>query len=1480
MKFPSLPRFKGASFQQQLTVTFLFGLLVMSLLSSIGISALSYQIVRDKWIAQGRQSTEAFAAQSALALLYGSQENAEEPARRFLAFPDVRGVAVYNIDRRPLLERGESLSAAGGGESPWPDSAPITRETGQAWYFTAPVFARSGTEQESSPFEARTPAPELIGYVRLGIGKQSLNIMQKQILWTTLTVSSGSALLFLLYLLAMSRRLTSPIKQLAHRMGQASAGEKKVRAKLTGPRDITDMGAAFNTMMEVLETREKQLETARDAALDSARMKGEFAATVSHELRTPLNAVLGMLELLQDMGLTPKQLEYSIIARNAGEALLKLIEDILDFSRIEAGMLKRQPVDFVLYETLDEVVELMSAQAQRKNLQLDYDIVDDIPLVLNGEASRVRQVLINLVGNALKFTEQGSIYIKVNAEKSDNDSTVLRFNVIDTGMGIPAAAQAGIFEAFVQADGSSTRHYEGAGLGLAICRQLVKLMGGQIGVDSQPGQGSCFWFTVPFGPPCGSRLLSDSRQAYFAHLRILIVTENDKMRQFLAHSLDHWHIHHSHSSYGIRAVDMLRSASEQDAAYQFAIIDLKDAGDTDWIDLIAHDPALTGLKIILLSNPGSSVRLTKLPNVAANLTKPIQASRLYDFILTVGQNYQGQAPAVPAETPRQEALGYRILIVEDNRASQMVAAGMLDRLGCCYEIAASGVEALEWLQRKSFDLVLMDCHMPNMDGFEATRRIRLLDGPAGRLPIVAMTANARQGDNDLCLTAGMDDYLSKPIKLNPLRDKLLNRLDQRSKPPETGLLPVETQSLETLDERVLNQLREEIGQGFAKMLGFYLEDAPRQIEQIGQALAADDYPGLAELAHSLKGASRNLGAEKLAAIARQLEEQAGQRRIEGGEALLARLGEEYRLIEQLLQRESGAGDDDAPIEPFGPRILVADDDRAMRFALQDVLEKDGYVVDVASTGHMAVTLCQRNMADLILMDAMMPEMNGFEACKKIRALPKGDEVPILMITALEDEHSVELAFSTGANDYIPKPIHFAVLRKRIALLLEASHSQRTLNRLAYHDPLTNLANRAQFMDRLNTVIDSTGNQKHMHAVLFLDLDRFKLTNDTMGHDVGDQMLKAAAERIQGCVRKEDLVSRFGGDEFTLLLEKIDGPLIAAAVADKICRNIAMPFVLMEQEFYISASIGISLYPADGTDSGLLIKHADTAMYRAKEQGNTYCFYEDSMEFAVSSKLRLESDLRRALKREEFYLHYQPQIDLASGRIVGAEALIRWRHPELGQIPPDVFIPVAEEIGLIEAIGAWVLRVACRQNHAWQQAGFAPFIMAVNVSARQLDQEHFAAQVIDIVAATGLAPAYLELELTESLFIRHPEQKRAVLAKLKEAGMQISIDDFGTGYSSLDQLKQFEFDKLKIDKSFVANIMHDADDAAIVLAIISIAKILKFKVIAEGVETEQQAQYLLEHDCGEAQGYLFGKPMTAADFTELLEAARRSRTENG
>jgi diguanylate cyclase (GGDEF)-like protein len=1474
MKALSWPKFRRASFLQQLSITFSLGVMVLSLLSSFAISTLSYRIVRDKWIAQGQQSTEAFAAQSTLALLYASKENAEEPARAILAFPDVRGVAIYNALHEPLFSRGEA-ALPDDVEPQWPLALQLARETAQAWYFSAPVFAGHNSEQPASPFEAASPQPELIGFVRLVISKQSLNGMKDRILWTTLIVSCGSAMLFLLFLLGMSRRLTTPLKHLAARMGEASAGAKNVRADLNGPRDITEMGEAFNNMMVVLETRETQLEHARDAALESARLKGEFAANVSHELRTPLNAVLGMLELLHDMGLTPKQLEYVTVARNAGEALLKLIEDILDFSRIEAGMMKLQPADFVLHETLDEVVELMSGQASRKNLQLHYSISDGVPMVLRGEASRLRQILINLLGNALKFTEQGHIGIEAIAEASDKDRMFLRFNVTDTGIGIPDTAQAGIFDAFVQADGSSTRHHDGAGLGLAICRQLVQLMGGQIGVDSRLGQGSTFWFSVPFDPPSGTTALSEARQAYFAHLRILVITDNDKMRQFLTQTLDHWQIFHRTTGHGLRAVDMLRTAIRQGEAYQFAIVDLMpaNAGETEWLDIVGYDPLLSEVKIILLSNPSESMAASRLPSVAANLTKPVQVSMLYDFILTAEQGYKKPVlnrSLAPEAQPVY--LGRRILIVEDNRASQMVAVGMLERLGCSFDIAACGREALERLAEQAYDLILMDCHMPEMDGFETTRRIRLLPEPTGRLPIVAMTANSQQGDSDLCLAAGMNDYLSKPIKLYPLREKLIFWLKSRGSSPRQTvehLAERDDNSSNSLDHQALNQLREEIGNSFVKMVEMYLEDTPTLIDHIGSALASADSAQIWEVAHSLKGASRNLGAEKLAAIARQLEDQASMGPVTDGESLLAQLREEYSNVKHALKHEIASASHMGHKDRLGPRIVVADDDRAMRFALHDVLEKDGYFIDQASTGRQAVRLCERQMPDLILMDAMMPELDGFEACQQVRALSGGGEVPILMITALDDERSVERAFSIGANDYIPKPIHFAVLRQRIARLLEASQTQRNLNRLAYQDTLTNLANRTQFMERLNVVLSHTEHQQSLHAVLFLDLDRFKLTNDTMGHEVGDLLLQAAAERIQGCVRSEDLVSRFGGDEFTLLLEDIAHPQVAAAVAEKICLAISKPFAFLNQEFYISASIGISIYPADGTDNGLLIKHADTAMYRAKERGNTYRFYEDSMERAVVSKLRLESDLRRALQRNEFFLHYQPQIMLSTGQVIGAEALIRWQHPELGLIAPDVFIPVAEEIGLIEAIGEWVLREACRQNKAWHQAGYPPFSIAVNLSARQFQQENFAEQIFEILAETELPPQYLELELTESLVIRNPEKSREILVRLKQAGIQISIDDFGTGYSSLSQLKHFAFDRLKIDKSFVANVMDNADDAAIVLTIISIAKILKFRVIAEGVETSQQADYLLRSGCDEAQGYLFGKPMADSELVALL-----------
>ncbi len=1468
---------KRASFMQWLVATFSIGIFALSLLSSYTLSRLSYQIVRSKLLEQGLQATGTFAEQSALALLYASKENAEKPAQTIMAFPDVSGVAIYTRDYSVLFSAGEPV-AVKSDTSSWPDEAMLQQETDAAWYFVAPVVASNGAQYdtESSPFEINQPKSELLGFVRLAMSKHSLKAMERNILQTSLLVSGLFALIFLLFLAIATQRLTGPLRQLALSMGLASSGQKNVRAHLVGPRDIVEMEAAFNTMMQVLETREQQLERARDAALDSARLKGEFAANVSHELRTPLNAVLGMLELLQDMGLSSKQADYVAIARNAGATLLQLIEDILDFSRIEAGMMKLQPVDFVLYEILDEIVDLLSGQAQRKQLELRYTIANEVPMVLHGEASRLRQVLVNLLGNALKFTEEGSITIKVEPEPFQNGCIMLRFSVTDTGPGIAPAAQASIFDPFMQGDSSRTRHYDGAGLGLAICRQLTQLMGGAIGVDSELGRGSSFWFKVPFAPAQNNLPLSDAKRAYFSHLRILIVTDSDKMRQFLSQNLEGWKISYRSVGYGIKALDMLRTAAQQGEAYQFAIIDLLPASsvEQDWLTWLLQDPMLMTVRLILLTNPGQPVVPEHL-QIAARLSKPIQISMLFDCLVSLEKGYQQpDEPRSSAQQATRMFSGQRILIVEDNRASQQVAIGMLERLGCHFDTADTGLDALQKLACYEYDLVLMDCHMPKMDGYEATRRIRALPGETARVPIIAMTANAQQGDSDLCLAAGMDDYLTKPLRLNDLKQKLQSWLKQDVLANCGATSIGEHVEIEgnVLDVQVLKQLHDEIGHSFVKMLKAYLEDVPMQLQSIREALNSADSRQLRELAHSLKGASRNLGAERLAATAKKLEEQAHHGVVPDVDATMQHLLRSYEPVRLALERELMLISQSWPTEHMELRILIVDDDRALRFALHDVLDKDNYTIEQANNGMQAVVMCTRQMPDLILMDAIMPEMDGFDACQKIRTCPGGAQVPILMITALDDEQSVERAFAVGANDYIPKPIHFAVLRQRVARLLEAGRVQRNLNRLAYQDSLTHLANRTQFMEQLTQVVHGS-QQGKQHAILFLDLDRFKLANDTLGHDVGDLLLKAAAERIQHCVRNGDLVSRFGGDEFTLLLENISSANIAVTVAEKICRAIAQPFTLMEREFYLSASIGITFYPKDSEDPGQLIKQADTAMYRAKEHGNTYRFYESSMEQILSSKLRLENDLRRALQGNDLFLLYQPQVNLTSGRVIGTEALIRWQHPELGLISPDVFIPIAEEAGLIDSIGEWVLREACRQAKIWQQQCLGILKMAVNVSARQFEQPDFVDKVSAILDESGLSADSLELELTESTVIKDPEKSIMILNQLKGLGIEISIDDFGTGYSSLSQLKHFAFDKLKIDKSFVAHIMENSDDAAIVLTIISIAKILKFKVIAEGVETHEQARHLFLNGCDEVQGYYFGCPMTG----ERIEALVRGST---
>lgn len=445
--------------------------------------------------------------------------------------------------------------------------------------------------------------------------------------------------------------------------------------------------------------------------------------------------------------------------------------------------------------------------------------------------------------------------------------------------------------------------------------------------------------------------------------------------------------------------------------------------------------------------------------------------------------------------------------------------------------------------------------------------------------------------------------------------------------------------------------------------------------------------------------------------------------------------------------------------------------------------------------------------------------------------------------------------------------------------------------LAFHDSLTDLPNRSLFRDRLNQAISFAERQwqeKSPHteqlqqegdpptlSVLFLDLDRFKFVNDTLGHAAGDCLLQAVSQRLLKSIRKSDTLARMGGDEFLILLPEIRGVEDAISVAQKILKSLESAFIISQQEVHIGTSIGICFYPNDGLDPDTLMKNADTAMFRAKEQGrNHYQLYTHSIGMRVFEHTLMENSIRRALSHSEFELFYQPQVDFASGEIVGMEALVRWLHPELGVVYPRQFIPQAEEYGLIVPIGEWIMRQACRQNKAWQDMGFAPIAMAINFSVRQFQSPGFAEIVAQILEETGLDPQYLDLEITESVVMKDENIAITLLQKLSKMGVQISIDDFGTGYSSLSHLKQFPVGKIKIDDSFIRDILENADDATITTAIIAMAHSLNLKAIAEGVETVEQLNFLRSLKCDGLQGYLLSAPISADVATQMLGEKRK------
>ena len=576
-----------------------------------------------------------------------------------------------------------------------------------------------------------------------------------------------------------------------------------------------------------------------------------------------------------------------------------------------------------------------------------------------------------------------------------------------------------------------------------------------------------------------------------------------------------------------------------------------------------------------------------------------------------------------------------------------------------------------------------------------------------------------------------------------------------------------------------------------------------------------------------------------------------------------------------------------PAQNHKPTILIIDDEEQIRSLLIDLLG-DTYQCSDAGSAEEALAALSKDTFDLVISDIDMGGMSGLELVPRVHSL-----APDTVVVMISGNHDIEFAIKAlrvGAFDYISKPIdlrhveasveralnHHSLLqeKRQYKEQLESLLEQRTaqVDWLAYYDTVTQLPNRALFEDRLAQAVAIARANNHLLVVLFISLYQFKKVNDSLGHGPGDSLLKEFAERLKSCISKSDTVARFGSDEFALLRSQIKGTNDLIETIGSLSQVLKFSFDLPGHELFATASVGVSLFPVDGDDSHTLLKNAGAALYKAKKSGGAnYQFYTADMHELATSRLALETNLRRAIKNEEFLVHYQPRVAVDSLAITGVEALVRWQHPQLGLVPPAEFIPLAEDTGLIVPIGEWVLRTACAQGRSWRDQGFAPIQIAVNMCARQFHDQDLSETVIRILDETGFPSANLELELTESSVMQDPDFAAGVLSRLKSMGIKISIDDFGTGFSSLASLKRLPIDALKIDRSFVRDATSDTDDAALVMAIITLAHNLRLKVIAEGVETEDQLKFLQLLRCDEIQGFLFSKPLPADALASLFDS---------